>query len=51
MLRRSWQRDFRGEIPCVDEEMDMRRVIPLKKQENVDGMLSQVLAVSQVRGA
>ena len=45
MLRRRWQRDFRDEIPCVDEEMDMRRVIPFKKKEDVDGMLSQVLAV------
>ena len=45
MLRRSWQKDSRGEIPCVDEEMDMRRVIPFKKKENVDELLSQVLAV------
>lgn len=45
MLRRSWQRNSRGEIPCVDEEMDMRRVIPFKKKENVDELLSQVLAV------
>ena len=45
MLRRSWQRDFRGEIPCVDEEMDMRRVIPFEKKESVDELLSQVLAV------
>ena len=45
MLRRSWQKDFRGEIPCVDEEMDMRRVIPFKKKENVDELLRQVLAV------
>ena len=50
MLRRSWQRDFRGEIPCVDEEMDMRRVIPFKKKENVDGVLSQVLAVPRSGG-
>ena len=28
----------------------MRRVIPLKKQENVDGMLSQVLAVPRSGG-
>jgi len=45
MLRRSWQRNSRGETPCVDEEMDMRRVIPFKKRENVDEVLSQVLAV------
>ena len=52
MLRRSWQRDFRGEIPCVDEEMDMKRVIPIefKNKENVDGMLSQVLAVPRSGG-
>ena len=50
MLRRSWQRDFRGEIPCVDEEMDMRRVIPFKKKENVDELLSQVLAVPRTGG-
>ena len=50
MLRRSWQRDFRGEIPCVDEEMDMRRVIPFKKKENVDELLSQVLAVPRSGG-
>lgn len=47
MLRRSWQRDFRGEIPCVDEEMDMRRVIPIEfdNEEGVDGLLKQALAV------
>lgn len=47
MLRRSWQRDFRGEIPCVDEEMDMRRVIPIEfdNKEGVDELLSQALAV------
>lgn len=47
MLRRSWQRDFRGEIPCVDEEMDMRRVIPIEfdNKEDVDGVLKQALAV------
>ena len=47
MLRRSWQKDFRVEIPCVDEEMDMKRVIPIEfnNREDVDGMLSQVLAV------
>ena len=52
MLRRSWQRDFRGEIPCVDEEMDMRRVIPIEfdNKEDVDGMLSQVLAVPRSGG-
>lgn len=50
MLRRSWQKDFRGEIPCVDEEMDMRRVIPFKKKENVDELLSQVLAVPRTGG-
>ena len=50
MLRRSWQRDSRGEIPCVDEEMDMRRVIPFKKKENVDELLSQVLAVPRTGG-
>ena len=50
MLRRSWQRDSRGETPCVDEEMDMKRVIPFKKKENVDGMLSQVLAVPRSGG-
>jgi len=50
MLRRSWQRDSRGETPCVDEEMDMRRVIPFKKKENVDELLSQVLAVPRSGG-
>ncbi len=50
MLRRSWQRDFRGETPCVDEEMDMRRVIPFKKKESVDGVLRQVLAVPRTGG-
>ncbi len=47
MLRRSWQKDFRGEIPCVDEEMDMRRVIPIEfdNEEGVDGLLKQALAV------
>lgn len=45
MLRRSWQKDSRGEIPCVDEEMDMRRIIPFEKKENVDELLSQALAV------
>ena len=50
MLRRSWQKDFRGEIPCVDEEMDMRRVIPFKKKENVDELLSRVLAVPRSGG-
>ena len=50
MLRRSWQRDFREEIPCADEEMDMRRVIPFKKKESVDELLSQVLAVPQMGG-
>ncbi len=52
MLRRSWQRDFRGEIPCVDEEMDMKRVIPIEfnNKEDVDGMLSQVLAVPRSGG-
>ena len=50
MLRRSWQRDSRGEIPCVDEEMDMRRVIPFKRKENVDELLSQVLAVPRTGG-
>lgn len=50
MLRRSWQKDFRGEIPCVDEEMDMRRVIPFKRKENVDELLSQVLAVPRTGG-
>lgn len=52
MLRRSWQRDFRGEIPCVDEEMEMKRVIPIEfdNKEDVDGMLSQVLAVPRSGG-
>ena len=47
MLRRSWQKDSRGEIPCVDEEMDMKRVIPIEfdNKEDVDGMLRQALAV------
>ncbi len=47
MLRRSWQRNSRGEIPCVDEEMDMRRVIPIEfdNKEGVDGVLKQALAV------
>lgn len=52
MLRRSWQRDFRGEIPCVDEEMKMKRVIPIEfnNKEDVDGLLSQVLAVPRSGG-
>ncbi len=47
MLRRSWQKDSRGEIPCVDEEMDMKRVIPIEfdNKEGVDGVLKQALAV------
>ena len=52
MLRRGWQRNFRGEIPCVDEEMDMKRVIPIEfnNKKDVDGMLSQVLAVPRSGG-
>ncbi len=52
MLRRSWLRNFRGETPCVDEEMDMKRVIPIEfnNKEDVDGMLSQVLAVPRSGG-
>jgi len=34
----------------VDEEMAMRRVIPFKKKENVDALLSQVLAVPRSGG-
>lgn len=47
MLRRNWQKDSRGEIPCVDEEMDMKRVIPIEfdNKEGVDGVLKQALAV------
>ena len=52
MLRRSWQKDFRGEIPCVDEEMEMKRVIPIEfnNKEDIDGMLRQVLAVPKTGG-
>ncbi len=52
MLHRNWQRDFRGEIPCVDEEMAMRRVIPIAfdNKEDVDEVLSQVLAVPRTGG-
>lgn len=52
MLRRGWQRNFRGEIPCVDEEMDMKRVIPIafKNREDVDGVLKQALAVPRSGG-
>ena len=52
MLRRSWQRNSRGEIPCVDEEMDMKRVIPIEfdNKEGVDGVLKQALAVPGAGG-
>ena len=52
MLRRGWQRNFRGEIPCVDEEMDMKRVIPIafENREDVDGVLKQALAVPRSGG-
>ena len=52
MLRRSWQRNSRGEIPCVDEEIDMKRVIPVqfKNKKNVDELLKQVLAVPGTGG-
>jgi hypothetical protein len=47
MLRRSWQKISRGEIHCADEEVDMKRVIPVqfKNKKNVDGLLKQALAV------
>ena len=52
MLRRGWQRNSRGEIPCVDEEMDMKRVIPIafENREGVDGVLKQALAVPRSGG-
>ena len=52
MLRRSWQKISRGETPCADEEVDMKRVIPIQfnNKKNVDELLQHALAVPRTGG-